>query len=147
MDTGALSPGVKRQEREADHSLSASAEVHSPIRLHGVVLKFVEHRDNFTVITYFLVTGKETLSRSIHCQKIITVADRTKYSLDSRVLLSVSAEKALISARTRPSQSKLPGKGTRDVCMQQPGKLHSYSTLAVLRSRSTLLGQFPYSVS
>jgi hypothetical protein len=23
-------------------------DIHSPIRLHGVVLKFVEHRDNFT---------------------------------------------------------------------------------------------------
>jgi desulfoferrodoxin (superoxide reductase-like protein) len=44
--TVALSPGVKRQGREADHSPPASAEVkenvalyiHSPIRLHGVVL-------------------------------------------------------------------------------------------------------------
>jgi hypothetical protein len=39
----AISPGVKRPGREADHSPSASAEVkktyiHSPIRLHGVVL-------------------------------------------------------------------------------------------------------------
>jgi hypothetical protein len=44
--TGALSPGVKRQGREADHSPPTSAEVkknvdlyiHSPIRLHSVVL-------------------------------------------------------------------------------------------------------------
>jgi hypothetical protein len=43
---GALSPGVKRPGREADHSPPASAEVkknvglhiHSPICLHGVVL-------------------------------------------------------------------------------------------------------------
>jgi hypothetical protein len=43
---GALSLGVKRPVREADHSPPASAEVkknvdlyiHSPIRLHGVVL-------------------------------------------------------------------------------------------------------------
>jgi hypothetical protein len=43
---GALSLGVKRPEREADHSPPSSAEVkecvelylHSPIRLHGVVL-------------------------------------------------------------------------------------------------------------
>jgi hypothetical protein len=43
---GALSLGVKRPGREADHSLPSSAEVkecvelylHSPIRLHGVVL-------------------------------------------------------------------------------------------------------------
>jgi hypothetical protein len=43
---GALSLGVKRSGREADHSLPSSAEVkecvdlylHSPIRLHGVVL-------------------------------------------------------------------------------------------------------------
>jgi hypothetical protein len=39
-------PGVERPEREADHTLPSSAEVkecvepylHSPIRLHGVVL-------------------------------------------------------------------------------------------------------------
>jgi hypothetical protein len=43
---GALSPGVKRPGREADRPLPTSAEVkkkmdlyiHSPIRLHGVVL-------------------------------------------------------------------------------------------------------------
>jgi hypothetical protein len=43
---GALSPGVKRLGREADHSPPTSAEVnknvylyiHSPMRLHGVVL-------------------------------------------------------------------------------------------------------------
>jgi hypothetical protein len=43
---GALSLGIKRPGREADHSHSSSAEVkecvelylHSPIRLHGVVL-------------------------------------------------------------------------------------------------------------
>jgi hypothetical protein len=49
---GALSPGVKRQGRETDHSPTTSAEVKKmwiyistpPIRLHGVV----KHRDNFT---------------------------------------------------------------------------------------------------
>jgi hypothetical protein len=49
--------GVKRPGREADHSPPTSAEVKkiwiwyisSPIRLHGVVLKFVEHRDNSTL--------------------------------------------------------------------------------------------------
>jgi hypothetical protein len=54
--TGALSPGVKRSRREADHSPPSSAEVknawklyiHSPIRLHGVVLSYEKHRDNFT---------------------------------------------------------------------------------------------------
>jgi hypothetical protein len=43
---GALSPGLKRQGRETDHSPPANAEVkknvelyiHSPIRLHGLVL-------------------------------------------------------------------------------------------------------------
>jgi hypothetical protein len=42
---GALSPGVKRLGREADHSPPSTAEVkkmelypHSPIRLHGVML-------------------------------------------------------------------------------------------------------------
>jgi hypothetical protein len=46
MGTRALSLGVQRPGREADHSPSSSAEVkecmelylHSPIRLHGVVL-------------------------------------------------------------------------------------------------------------
>jgi hypothetical protein len=41
--TGALSPGVKRPGREADHSPQTSQEyvdlyIHSPIRLHDVVL-------------------------------------------------------------------------------------------------------------
>jgi hypothetical protein len=43
---GALSLGVKRPRREADHSLPSSAEVNNalsftstpPVRLHGVVL-------------------------------------------------------------------------------------------------------------
>jgi hypothetical protein len=45
MSTGAVSPGVQRQGREADHSPSFGAEVKNggaipplPIRLHGVVL-------------------------------------------------------------------------------------------------------------
>jgi hypothetical protein len=46
MGTGFLSLGVKRPEREADHSPPSSAEVkecvelyfHSPIRLHDVLL-------------------------------------------------------------------------------------------------------------
>jgi hypothetical protein len=46
IDTKALSLGVKRPGREGDHSPPSSAEVkecvelylHSPIRLHGVVL-------------------------------------------------------------------------------------------------------------
>jgi hypothetical protein len=46
IDSGALSLGVKRPGSEADHSSPSSAEVkecmelylHSPIRLHGVVL-------------------------------------------------------------------------------------------------------------
>jgi hypothetical protein len=45
---GAVSPGVKRLESEANHSLPTSAEVKhtwiytstSPIRLHGVVLNY-----------------------------------------------------------------------------------------------------------
>jgi hypothetical protein len=45
MGAGAVSPGVKRQGREAEHSLPTSAEVkksvdlyiRSPIRLHSVV--------------------------------------------------------------------------------------------------------------
>jgi hypothetical protein len=52
MGAGALSPGVKRMGREADHSPPPSAEVkktlslyiHSPIRLHGVVLNQLRTR-------------------------------------------------------------------------------------------------------
>jgi hypothetical protein len=40
MGTGGSFPGGKAAEREADHS---------PICLHGIVLKFVEHRSNFTL--------------------------------------------------------------------------------------------------
>jgi hypothetical protein len=51
---GALSPGVKRLEREADHSPPSSAEVKKawsytstpPIRLHGVVLTFTFTRSS-----------------------------------------------------------------------------------------------------
>jgi hypothetical protein len=45
MGTGAFSPGVKRPGREADHSPACIARsgmmelyIHSPIRLHGIVL-------------------------------------------------------------------------------------------------------------
>jgi hypothetical protein len=38
MGTRALSLGVKRPGREADHSPPSIAEVTHPIRLHGVVL-------------------------------------------------------------------------------------------------------------
>jgi hypothetical protein len=49
---GALSMGVKRPERETDHSPPSSAEVkecvelylHSPIRLHGLVLRLKKRR-------------------------------------------------------------------------------------------------------
>jgi hypothetical protein len=34
----AISPGVKRPGSEADNSLPSSAEVHSPIRLHGIMI-------------------------------------------------------------------------------------------------------------
>jgi hypothetical protein len=53
--SGAISPGLKRQGREADHSPPPSAEVknveqylHNKIRLHDVVLKRIKHRENFT---------------------------------------------------------------------------------------------------
>jgi hypothetical protein len=42
---GALSPGVKRHGRKADHSPPVSADVdlyiHSPIRFHGLVLNWL----------------------------------------------------------------------------------------------------------
>jgi hypothetical protein len=53
---GALSLGVKRSWREADHSPPSSAEAkewvelypHSPKRLHGMVLSWKKPRENFT---------------------------------------------------------------------------------------------------
>jgi hypothetical protein len=62
--SGALSLGVKRPRREADHSPPFSSEVkeyvelylYSPIRLCGVVLSLKTHRDNFTFI-YILQPG------------------------------------------------------------------------------------------
>jgi hypothetical protein len=54
--------------READHSPPSTAEVkewvelylHSPIRLHGVVLSQGEHRDNFT----FTFTWRNSMQQS-----------------------------------------------------------------------------------
>jgi hypothetical protein len=52
--TGALSLGLKRLGREAEHELTSSAEVKNggaipplPTRLRGVVLKIIKHRENF----------------------------------------------------------------------------------------------------
>jgi hypothetical protein len=50
MGTGGSFPGDKAAGGESDHSLSASAEgqenvdlyIHSPIRLHGVVLSYAQ---------------------------------------------------------------------------------------------------------
>jgi hypothetical protein len=63
MGTGRFSPGAKRPGREADHSPPASAEVkenvdlyiHSPIRLHDVVLNSL---GTGTVLPFF--TGADT---------------------------------------------------------------------------------------
>jgi hypothetical protein len=63
---GAVSLGLKRLGREADHSPQSNAEVRNawscnstpPIRLHGVVLNY---RDNFTFI---FVIKKITLKAS-----------------------------------------------------------------------------------
>jgi hypothetical protein len=62
---GALSLRVKRSGLEADHSPPSSDEVkecvelylHSPIRLHGVVLSLKKHRDNFTFTFYLYLTN------------------------------------------------------------------------------------------
>jgi hypothetical protein len=59
---GAHSSGVKRPEREADNSPPASAEVkenvdlyiHSPIRLHGVVLNYFTTGTVLPLPYYFL---------------------------------------------------------------------------------------------
>jgi hypothetical protein len=53
-------PGGKRPGRVADHSLPSSAEVkgcmelylHSPVRLHSMVLSLKKHRNNFTFYLY-----------------------------------------------------------------------------------------------
>jgi len=58
----ALSLGVKRQGREIDHPPPCSAKVkewvelyfHPPLRLHGVVLSWKKHRDNFTLLFVFI---------------------------------------------------------------------------------------------
>jgi hypothetical protein len=67
MGTRGCDPGVKRPGREADHSPPSSVEVKEwgelyftpPIRLHGVVLGYKKHRDNFTLpyltLSYFIV--------------------------------------------------------------------------------------------
>jgi hypothetical protein len=67
---GALSLGVKRPGREADYSTSSSTKVkecvelylHSPIRLHGVVISLRKHRDNFTF------TLETTMTITIHVE-------------------------------------------------------------------------------
>jgi hypothetical protein len=56
--TGAVSGGIKRLQREANHSPPSSADVKNawsytstrPIRLHGVVLSKKKHRDYFTLL-------------------------------------------------------------------------------------------------
>jgi hypothetical protein len=58
----APSPGIKRQEREAEHSPSTSAEVKNggnisppPITFHGIVLKYIfKQRDNLTFSSFTL---------------------------------------------------------------------------------------------
>jgi hypothetical protein len=58
----ALSPGVKRQRREADHSPLTSVEVKKtwiytatpPIRLHGVVLSYLSVRTALPFLTFLL---------------------------------------------------------------------------------------------
>jgi len=75
MATGALSLGVKRPGREADHLPPSSAEVKKarsytstpPIRLHGEVFKY---RDNFTF----------TLSFTL-CYVVVTI-DGSEYKYD-----------------------------------------------------------------
>jgi hypothetical protein len=62
MGTRGSFPGVKWPGHEADHSPPSSAKVKnvwsytstSPIRLHGVVLSWRKHRDNFTLTFYTL---------------------------------------------------------------------------------------------
>jgi hypothetical protein len=58
---GALSLGVKRPAREADHSPPSSAKVkeclelyfHSPIRLHGVVLSLKKAQGQLDLYLYY----------------------------------------------------------------------------------------------
>jgi hypothetical protein len=68
MGTGGSFPGVNRQGREADHTPTTSVEVkknvdlyiHSLTHLHGIILKLVKHRDNFTftLLTYSTVLSE-----------------------------------------------------------------------------------------
>jgi hypothetical protein len=60
-------PGVKRQEREAKHSLPSSAEVNNGgpipplhIYLHGILLNYttIKYRDNFILPSRYLLTKK-----------------------------------------------------------------------------------------
>jgi hypothetical protein len=60
----ALSPGVNRPGREADHSPPTSAEIKktliymsTPIRLHGIVLNHLSTGANLLSFIYELLTG------------------------------------------------------------------------------------------
>jgi hypothetical protein len=48
MGTGVLSPGIKRPERETDHSSLSSVEVKSDGALHPLPHASLWHSDNFT---------------------------------------------------------------------------------------------------
>jgi hypothetical protein len=60
-----LSPGVKPQERETDHSPPSSAEVNNAPLLHYVFMArcLVKHRDNFTVTLLLLLLLHKVLKR------------------------------------------------------------------------------------
>jgi hypothetical protein len=71
--SGAVFLGAKRPGRKADHSLPTSAEakecvelyLHSPVRLHGVVLSLKKHRNNsnFTFLRYGKVVKNDEYVR------------------------------------------------------------------------------------
>jgi hypothetical protein len=72
--------GVKQPGREADHSSPSSTEVkecvniylHSPIRLHGVVLS-LKHRDNFTFV-FIALAAQRCRSLLVTCLQCSAVS-------------------------------------------------------------------------
>jgi hypothetical protein len=79
MGAGALSPGVKRPGREADHSPPASAEVKkmwiytsTPINLYGVVLNSLSTGTTFSFALWLAiirVTVESSVSASCGCEQ------------------------------------------------------------------------------
>jgi hypothetical protein len=97
---GALSPGVKRQGREADHSPPTSAEVkkmwiytspHTPSWRGALLLR---HRDNFTLPCHRRLS---LLSYSLPCQKCSCISLLSHVNYTTRAFQSPSRSSSLRS--------------------------------------------------